>query len=115
MIGGTIALDYFFGRPLEQMSYTERKRRNLARYWEAMAVAKELLDRAGFGRPEWPDFWATAAGGLAAAAVVLAVGAGDRQARVSPVYASVGILLALPPAAGLLRRLSSRRSSASSE
>jgi C_GCAxxG_C_C family probable redox protein len=45
MIGGTIALDYFFGRPLEQMSYTERKTRNLARYWEAMAVGKELLDR----------------------------------------------------------------------
>jgi hypothetical protein len=78
-------------------------------------AGKELLDRAGFGRPEWSDFWATAAGGLAAAAVVFAAGAADRQARTAPAYAGVGIVLALPPAAALLRRLSSRRSSAASE
>jgi hypothetical protein len=78
-------------------------------------AAKELLDRAGFGRPEWADFLATAAGGLAVAAVVFAASASDRQARMSPVYASFGIALALPPAAGLLSRLSSRRSSASSD
>jgi hypothetical protein len=80
-------------------------------------AAKELLDRAGFGQPEWSDFLATAAGGLAVAAVVFAAGAGDRDrpARLSPVYASFGVVLMLPPAADLLRRLSSRRSSASSE
>jgi hypothetical protein len=78
-------------------------------------AAKELLDLTGFGDPDWRDLLATAAGGLAVSAAVLAASSSDRQARLAPVYASFGFALALPPAAGLLRRLSSRRSSASSE
>jgi hypothetical protein len=78
-------------------------------------VAKELLDLTGFGKPEWLDLLATAAGGLAASALVFAASRSDREARLAPVYASFGVVLALPPAEGLFRRLSSRRNSASSE
>ncbi len=78
-------------------------------------VAKELLDLTGFGDPDWRDLLATAAGGLAVSAAVLAASRSDRQAQLAPVYASFGIALALPPGAALFRRLSSRRSSASSE
>lgn len=78
-------------------------------------AAKELLDLTGFGDPDWLDLLATAAGGLAASAAVLAASSSDRQARLAPVYASLGFALALPPAAGLLSRLSSPKSSASSE
>jgi hypothetical protein len=72
--------------------------------------AKELLDLTGFGNPEWADLLATAAGGLAASAAVLAAAGSDREARLAPVYASFGIALALPPAGGLLRRLGLRAS-----
>lgn len=78
-------------------------------------AAKELLDLTGFGDPDWLDLLATAAGGLAVSAAVLAASSSDREARLAPVYASFGVALALPPAAGLLRRLFSRKSSASSE
>jgi hypothetical protein len=79
-------------------------------------IVKELLDIAGFGDPEWLDLLATVGGGLAASAIVFAAGASNPNApRLAPVYASFGAILALPPAADLFRRLSSRRSSASSE
>ena len=78
-------------------------------------AGKELLDMTGFGDPDWRDLLATVAGGLAASAAVLAASRYDRQAHLAPVYASFGIALALPPGAALLRRPSSRRSSASSE
>jgi hypothetical protein len=73
-------------------------------------AAKELLDLTGFGNPEWLDLLATAAGGLAASAVVFAASCSDRPVRLAPVYASVGVALALPPAAGLFRRLCRRAS-----
>jgi hypothetical protein len=78
-------------------------------------IVKELADIKGFGNPEWLDLLATVSGGLVASAAVFAASAADRRARLAPVYASFGIALALPPAADLFRRLSSRRSSASSE
>jgi hypothetical protein len=80
-------------------------------------IVKELADIAGFGDPEWLDLLATVSGGLVASAAVFAASAADRReaSRLAPVYASFGITLALPPAADLFRRLSSRRSSASSE
>ena len=83
----------------------------------AAGVVKELIDLSGCGDPEWLDLLATVAGGLAASAAVFASSAGDRQAtpRLAPAYAAFGILLALPPGEALFRRLSSRRSSASSE
>jgi hypothetical protein len=67
-------------------------------------AAKELLDLAGFGNPEWLDLLATAAGGLAVSAAVLAASSADREAHLAPVYASFGIALALPPAGSLLSR-----------
>jgi hypothetical protein len=73
-------------------------------------AAKELLDMTGCGSPEWADLLATVAGGLAVSAAVFAASASDRQARLGPVYASFGIVLALPPAAGLLQRLTRRSS-----
>jgi len=78
-------------------------------------AAKELLDLTGFGDPDWLDLLATAAGGLAVSAAVLAAAASDREARLAPVYASFGIALALPPGVALVRRLSSRKSSAASD
>ena len=41
LIGGTIVLDYFFGRPVEQISYTEV----VNPPWEAMKIAKLLYDK----------------------------------------------------------------------
>ena len=41
LIGGTIVLDYFFGRPVEDISYTDIVKPP----WEAMEVAKLLYDR----------------------------------------------------------------------
>jgi len=41
LIGGTIVLDYFFGRPVEDISYTDIVKPP----WEAMEVAKVLYDR----------------------------------------------------------------------
>jgi hypothetical protein len=79
----------------------------------AAGAAKELLDLAGFGNPQWSDLLATVAGGLAVSAVVFAASAADRQARLAPVYASFGIALAFPPAADLLTRRFSRRASRS--
>jgi hypothetical protein len=76
----------------------------------AGGAAKELLDLGGFGDADWLDLLATAAGGLAASAAVLAAAGSDREARLAPVYASFGIALALPPAGGLLRRLGLRAS-----
>jgi hypothetical protein len=73
-------------------------------------AAKELLDMTGVGSPEWLDLLATAAGGLAASAAVFAASRSDRQARLAPVYASFGVALALPPAAGLFKRLCRRAS-----
>ena len=79
-------------------------------------IVKELLDTAGFGDPEWLDLLATVGGGLAASAIVFAAGASNPRApQLAPVYASFGVTLALPPAAELFRRLSSRRSNASAE
>ena len=45
LIGGTIALDYFFGRPVENMSYKEWKKTNTDMVMEATAVAKLLYDK----------------------------------------------------------------------
>jgi len=45
LIGGTIALDYFFGRPVENMSYKEWKKANTDMVMEATAVAKLLYDK----------------------------------------------------------------------
>jgi hypothetical protein len=73
-------------------------------------AAKELLDMAGFGDPDWRDLLATAAGGLAASAAVFAASRSDRQARLAPVYASFGVALAIPPAVGLFRSLDRRAS-----
>ncbi len=73
-------------------------------------AAKELLDLSGFGNPDWLDLLATAAGGLAVSAAVLAASSSDREAHLAPVYASFGVALALPPAGGLLRRLGRRAS-----
>jgi hypothetical protein len=82
-------------------------------------VVKELLDLGGWGRPEWLDLAATLAGGLAASAGVLAVsylaaGQGSTGRQLAPVYASFGVVLAIPVSEALLRRLFGRRSSASS-
>jgi hypothetical protein len=73
-------------------------------------AAKELLDLTGFGKPEWLDLLATAAGGLAASALVFAASRADREAGLAPAYASFGIVLALPPAEALTKRLCRRAS-----
>jgi hypothetical protein len=73
-------------------------------------AAKELLDMTGFGDPDWRDLLATAAGGLAVSAAVFAASRSDRQARLAPVYASFGVVLAVPPAVSLFRRLDRRAS-----
>jgi hypothetical protein len=67
---------------------------------------KELLDLMGLGDPEWLDLAASLAGGLAAAAAVFGASAADRQAapRLACAYASFAVVLALPPAAQLLKR-----------
>jgi hypothetical protein len=83
----------------------------------AAGALKELLDLGGFGNPELLDLLATVAGGLAASAAVYALTQADpRQAsRLAPGFASIGVVLALPVGESLLRRLSARRNSASSE
>ena len=45
LIGGTIVLDYFFGRPVENMSYKETIPANIDRVMDAVGVAKLLYDR----------------------------------------------------------------------
>jgi hypothetical protein len=79
-------------------------------------AVKELLDLGGFGRPEWLDLAATLAGGLAAAAGVLALSClasnqGTAPQQLAPAYASFGLVLAIPVSEALLRRVLGRRSS----
>ena len=45
LIGGTMVLDYFFGRPAQNMSYTERKQQNLDPLFNAVGIAGELYSR----------------------------------------------------------------------
>jgi len=43
--GGTIALDYFFGRPPENTSYTEYKQANVDREFETFAITTAFVDK----------------------------------------------------------------------
>lgn len=45
LIGGTMALDYFFGRPFGKMSYTEVLQENIDPLFTAQAVAREFFDK----------------------------------------------------------------------
>jgi C_GCAxxG_C_C family probable redox protein len=45
LIGGTIVLDYFFGRPAEEMSHTDPALANVASLHNAIGVAGNLFDR----------------------------------------------------------------------
>lgn len=45
LIGGTIVLDYFFGRPSQKMSYQECVKANLDAFDSAIKVAKRLYDK----------------------------------------------------------------------
>jgi C_GCAxxG_C_C family probable redox protein len=43
--GGTITLDYFFGRPTEYTSYTEYKQANVDREFETFAITTSFVDK----------------------------------------------------------------------
>jgi hypothetical protein len=45
LIGGTMVLDYFFGRPVEKVSYQKFNQDNVELMREAIAVAKLLYDK----------------------------------------------------------------------
>ncbi len=45
LIGGTIVLDYFFGRPAEEMSHTGEAQANVASLHEAVGIAGTLFDK----------------------------------------------------------------------
>ena len=45
LIGGTMVLDYFFGRTPEEMVYTDEKEPMTETLFEAFEVAKQLYDR----------------------------------------------------------------------
>ena len=45
LIGGTMILDYFFGRPVENMSYTECKQSNLDSMFNAVGLAGLLYEK----------------------------------------------------------------------
>ncbi len=45
LIGGTMVLDYFLGRPAENMSYQEYSEANLRLLRDAVAVARLLYDK----------------------------------------------------------------------
>ena len=45
LVGGTIVLDYFFGRPAEKMSYQECIEDNIKAATDAIEVAKLLYDK----------------------------------------------------------------------
>ena len=45
LLGGTMILDYFFGRPVENLSYQECIPANLELIWDAMEAAKLLYDK----------------------------------------------------------------------
>ncbi len=45
LIGGTMILDYFFGRPAGNMTYAETKPENLDPLFNAVGIAGELYDR----------------------------------------------------------------------
>lgn len=45
LIGGTMVLDYFFGRPAENMSYTECKQSNLDLMSNALRLAGSLYEK----------------------------------------------------------------------
>ena len=45
LVGGTMVLDYFFGRSVENMSHKERKEANLDPLADALGVANVLCDR----------------------------------------------------------------------
>lgn len=45
LVGGTMVLDYYFGRPIEKMSYQESVQANIKLADEAIEVAKLLYDK----------------------------------------------------------------------
>lgn len=45
LIGGTIVLDYFFGRSIDHMSYLKRAQENIDRYVTAIETTKVLADK----------------------------------------------------------------------
>ena len=45
LIGGTIVLDYFFGRPAGEMSHTDPAQANVASLHDAIGVAGTLFDK----------------------------------------------------------------------
>ncbi len=45
LVGGTVALDYFFGRPVEDLSYSGDRDANLAPLHHAVDIAGRLYDK----------------------------------------------------------------------
>ncbi len=79
----------------------------------AGAAGKELLDMAGFGRPQWSDFRASAVGGAVASAAALLLYGVARHAeldeRIVPfVLASAGAGLLIPAVEAFLQRVGRR-------
>jgi len=77
----------------------------------AAGVFKELWDCTGAGQPEWADLFSTAAGGIAAAALVYTMTrlhpcGGDGCGELSAVYAGFAVILSLPVGESLYRRFS---------
>ncbi|NPV92483.1 MAG: C_GCAxxG_C_C family protein [Firmicutes bacterium] len=45
LVGGIMALDYFFGRPVERLSYEEIIPENITALFNAQAIARELYNK----------------------------------------------------------------------